>query len=130
MKTFWRFVIADLGMILCVVIGLFLPTFWQGMGGRDFRPNATNAAILIFILSVILRFRFQWTVILLVLSLLPIQLITLICIGYLSGYTGFHSFNLGWLLHLNFFIGLPWLLGIAVASIAQKLKRSADREAT
>lgn len=133
MKTFYRIVIADLGILLCVVASLFLPTFWDGISSRDFRPYATNAGILIFIFAVILRLRYRWPVKVLVLAIIPVLVITLLCIGSFSGYTGtdlFDRFNVEWFVSLNLFIGLPWLAGIAVASIALSGKNNSQREAT
>ena len=127
MKTFYRITIADLGVLLCVVAGLFLPTFWDGISSRDFRPSATNAGILIFIFAVILRLGYRWPTKVLVLSIIPVLVLTLLCIAYLSGYTGsdlFHRFNIEWFINLNLFIGLPWLAGIAVASIALSRKNN------
>lgn len=127
MNTFYRLAIADLGVSLCVVAGLFLPTFWDGISGRDFRPNATNAGILIFIFAIILRFGYHWPVKVLVLSIIPILGLTLLGIGIFSGYIGtdlLNPFNIMWFFYLNLFIGIPWLVGIGVASIALSRKNN------
>jgi len=127
MKTYYRIAIADLGVLLCVVVSLFLPAFWEGINSRDFRPNATNAGILIFIFAIILRLGYRWPAKVLVLSIIPVLVLTLLCIASFSGYTGtdlFHSFNVEWFVYLNRFIGLPWLAGIAVASIVLSRKNN------
>lgn len=127
MKTFYQITFVDFGILLCVVISLFLPTFWEGISSRDFRPNATNAGILIFIFAVLLRLGYRWPVKVLVLSIIPVLVLTLLCIAYFSGYTGsdlFDKFNVEWFVYLNLFMGLPWLAGIAVASIALNRKNN------
>jgi len=91
--------IADLGVLLCVVVSLFLPALWDGISSRDFRPNATNAGILIFILAEILRFGNRWPAKGLVLSIIPVLVFTLLYIAYLSRYSGtdlFDMFNVEW----------------------------------
>src|SRR5947209_4913190 len=48
-------VIATLAMILCAMVAAFLPSLWQGVSGRDFRPWGAMMAILIFIVAAMLR---------------------------------------------------------------------------
>jgi len=104
-------------------MGSVIPGLWSGISGRDFRPQAVNAGILIFILSFVLRYKLHWKISHMLISLIPTQLIILLCISYFSGFTGlelFHWFNLHWLLSIDLFICVPWGLGIIVGIIVKK----------
>jgi hypothetical protein len=105
-----------------------LPGFWTGISGRDFRPQALNASILIFVVSVILRYKFKWSVTHMICSLIPLQFIVLICISYSTGYNISEIFSaldlLQWLLIANLFISLPWICGTFVGGFFLKRKKS------
>jgi hypothetical protein len=112
-------------IILCVVIGSFIPLLWGHQGGRDFRQEAAASAFLILFASAFFYGRLRWKLTNLLIALLIIEILTLFIIGDFSGYSGFEifdSFNLDWLLYLNIFIGLPWLLGLLPGIILRKGK--------
>lgn len=129
MKVFLRLIIANAAMFICAVAGAFLPGLWSGVSGRDFRPQAVNAGILILVLSFLLRYRFKWPILQMLLCLVPTQFIILFCISYFSGFTGtelFDEFNLGWLFFMNIFIGSPWIIGILIGSIILMKKTASE----
>ena len=127
MKLTIKLIAANALIIVCVIIGSFLPGLWTGEGGRDFRPQALNAGILILIASIILRYKFKWQSLQMLIALLPTQLIILLCISYFSGFTGteiFDSFNLLWLLFIDLFVVVPWIIGIFIGNFI--LKKSSE----
>jgi hypothetical protein len=129
MKVFLRLIIANAAMFICTVAGSFLPELWSGVSGRDFRPQAVNAGILILVVSFLLRYKFKWPIFEMLLSLVPTQFIILLCISYFSGFTGmsiFDEFNLGWLFFMDIFIGSPWIIGIFIGSIFLMKKPAND----
>ena len=120
MKVSLRLIIANAAMFICAVAGAFLPGLWSEVSGRDFRPQAVNAGILILVVSFLLRYRFKWPIFQMLLCLVPTQFIILLCISNFSGFTGtelLDEFNLGWLFFMNIFIGSPWIIGIFIGSI-------------
>ena len=130
MKILIRLMIANAAIIICVAIASLLPGLWMGIGGRDFRPQAFNATILILATSVMIRYKFKWPILHMILYLIPTQFIVLICMSYFSGYTFFQllsSFDLfrdflKWLLFVNLFIGAPWIMGVFIGSLMLKMK--------
>jgi hypothetical protein len=120
MKISIRLIIANAAMFICVVTGAFLPGFWSGVSGRDFRPQAVNVGGLILVVSFFLRYKLKWPIIQMLLCLVPTQFIILLCISYFSGYSGselFNEFNIGWLFVIDIFIATPWIIGIFIGSI-------------
>lgn len=110
-------------MLLIAALSVALPGLWGGAGGRDFRPQATNAAVLFFAFAIILRRKFLWRAGDFLFALFFIEAITLAVIGHFSGSQGLDSFdyfNLHWLAFMNLFIGLPWLGGYALAVLWPK----------
>lgn len=130
MKMLIRPVIANAAMVICFVIANLLPGLWTGMGGRDFRPQAFNAAILILAASIAMRCKLKWPILHMILYLIPTQLIVLISMSYFSGYHLFQilcSFDLfydflQWLLFVDLFIGVPWIMGVFIGSLILKMK--------
>src|SRR5262245_19247302 len=111
---------ATLAMILCAVAAIFIPPFWQGVSGRDFRPQATTMALLILLLAVLLRGWRRWLVAEFIAALLCAELFTLGVIGHFSGFTWlelFDRFNLSWLATMSMFIAVPWLVGQFIGSL-------------
>ena len=124
--------IATVLFIACSVVANFLPPLWQGVGGPNFRPQATTMAILILLSAVALRARLRWPAVDFVASLLCAEVVTLCVIAYFSGFTWleiFDSFNLSWLAGMNVFIGAPWLLGLLIGSLLMKLRDRQSHEA-
>jgi hypothetical protein len=112
--------VAAVAMILCAAVALAVPPLWQGVSGRDFRPQATTMAILILGVGIALRRGLRWPVADLILGLLLTEIVTLSIIAKLSGSTWpetFNPFNLWWLAFMNIFIGLPWLLALVIGSV-------------
>jgi hypothetical protein len=127
-KLSTRLVIANVSMAFAIIVASLLPGFWTGISGRDFRPQALNASILIFVVSLILRYKFKWSVTHMICSLIPLQFIVLICISYSTGYNISEIFSaldlLQWLLIANLFISLPWICGTFVGGFFLKRKKS------
>ena len=119
-------VAATLAMILCAVVGAFLSPFWQGVSGRDFRPQSTAMAILIFLLATVIRRWRRWPIADFVGALICAELFTLCIIGHFSGFTWleiFDNFNLWWLGTMSVFVCLPWLLGLLVGSLLLRVRQ-------
>ena len=123
-----RLPIANAALVICFLIGNFLPGLWKGAGGRDFLPQAFNTAILILATSFLTRYKLKWATLHMILCLIPTQLIVLLCISYFSGYTVFQIFSsldlfhdfLQWLLLVDLFVATPWIIGICVGSFILK----------
>ena len=132
MKILMRLVISNVAIAFCIGLASLFPGLWTGVGGRDFRPQAFNAAIFVLATSVVMRYALKWPVLHMMVSLIPIQFIVLISMSYFSGYAIFQIFNsfdlfhdfLQWLLLVDFFIGTPWILGIFVGSLMLKVKNT------
>lgn len=130
MKIFVRLVIANAAMVICFVIANLLPGLWTGMGGRDFRPQAFNAAILILATSISMRCKLKWPILHMILCLIPTQLIVFISMSYFSGYHLFQLLSsldlfydfLQWLFFVDLFIGAPWIIGVFIGSLILKMK--------
>ena len=119
-------VAATLAMILCAVAAALLPTLWQGVSGRDFRPQLTTMAALIFLLAAVLRAWRRWPVVEFIGTLVCAELFTLGVIGHFSGFIWlelFDSFNLSWLRTMSVFIAVPWLVGLLVGSLLLGFRR-------
>lgn len=115
-----QIIMALCAMVLCVVAASLLPAPWQGISGRDFRPQATTMAVLLALLALFLRGKLRWRPANLVGALLIMEIAILLLISYFSGYGGrqlVNGFNLSWLLFLNIFVGLPWLAGLATGQL-------------
>ena len=129
-KILLRLLIANAAMVFCVAIASLLPSLWTGISGRDFHPQAFNASLLILVISCLIRYKFKWPILHMIVSLIPLQFITLICMAYFSGYTVYQlifSFDLlhdflHWLLIVDLFIGAPWIVGVFVGDFLLKRK--------
>jgi hypothetical protein len=122
--------LAVIGILTCSVIAAVLPPLWQGISGRDFRPQATVMAVLILIVSSTFRGFLRWRILNLIGALCIVEILTLTIISYFSGYTGMrilNAFNLEWLAYMNIFIGLPWVLGLGAGSIRLIIRRKRDK---
>ncbi len=107
-------------MILCAVVAAFLPPLWQGVSGRDFRPQSAMMGILILLLAAVLRVWRRWPVVEFLGSVVCAELFTLCVIAHFSGFTWlelFDSFNLSWLGTMSVFIAVPWLTGLLVGTL-------------
>lgn len=127
MKLLLKIVIANVAIVICTVVGALSPGLWPGLSGRDFRPQATNAGTLILVVSCVLRYRFKWTNLQMLICMVPTQFIILLCIAHFSGFAGtelLDAFNLGWLWYLDLFICVPWMIGMFIGSIVLREKAS------
>ena len=110
-----RAAIAALGMFLCAVVGVFaIP-----LTGRDYSLHAITAAILILLLAVVLRRTARWRVLDFIAGLLAAEAVTLIIIDHFTGFGWLQLLdpcNLNQLVDINWFIGLPWVLGFGLGS--------------
>lgn len=121
MKLYLTRAIVGLGGTLAIVaVAAALPGLWSGQGGRDFRPQALNAAVLLFAFAWVLARKFHWRVGDCFLTLFLVEVLSLFVIGHFSGSHGIDYFNLQWLGFLNLFVGLPWLGGFVVAALWSK----------
>ena len=130
MKILIRLFIANAAIVVCTGLASLLPGLWTGAGGRDFLPQAFNAAVLILALSVIIRSKVKWPILHMILCLIPVQFIVLISMSFFSGYSIlqiFSSFDLfydflQWLLLVDLFIGAPWVAGVFIGALFLKMK--------
>lgn len=80
--------------------------------------------------SVLIRYKFKWPKLNMILYLVPTQLIVFILMSYFSGYSVFQilrSFDLfydflQWLLLVDLFIGAPWIMGVFIGSFILQVK--------
>lgn len=118
-------------ILVAAVLALYvLPTPWDGLGGRDFRPHGANLFVLLVASGLALRYAFRWSWISLLGGLVIIEVATLLLIGHFSGSEGadlLTSFNLRWLAFVNIFIAIPWLVGVASGSWLLRYKGSRAR---
>ena len=124
-----RLIISNMAMFICVLIGSFIPGMWTGVSGRDFRPQAINASILILVTSCFLRYKYKWPILEMFLFLIPTQFIILLFISYFSGYVWseiFNEFNIQWLLYIDLFVCIPWITGIIIGSIILNKKSKSN----
>jgi hypothetical protein len=113
-------------MILCAVVGALLPPLWQGISGRDFRPQAATMALLILLLAAVLRAWRRWPVVEFIGALVCAEFFTLGVIGMFSGYTWlevFDSFNLRWLGMMSVYVGVPWLVGLILGTLWLRVRQ-------
>lgn len=111
--------LAAIWILLAAVLALHvIPAPWQGLGGRDLRPQGTTLFVLLIISSMVLRYIFRWSWLSLLGGLALVEVIVLLLIGYFSGADLLSPFNLRSLLFANIFIAIPWLIGITVGSWA------------
>lgn len=118
-----KLLITFFGILVCIAIGLFLAyTFWPPVSGRDFRLGAAIAGILISLFSILLRAKYKWSLSSLLISLIPVEMVTMFMVMSGSGSFSIDSFNLRWLAGLNLYIALPWLIGIGIGSVLFRIK--------
>ena len=118
-----KMLIALIGIFLCVVAGLLLAaTLGSRFTGRDFRLSATIAGILIILFSILLRAKYRWSINSLLISLVPVEVVTMYLIMVGSGSYSIDLFNLRWIAGLNLYLALPWFIGISIGSIIFRTK--------
>jgi hypothetical protein len=124
-------IVATLLMILCAVVAAFLPPLWQGVSGRDFRPQSAMMGILILLLAAVLRVWRRWPVVEFLGAVVCAELFTLCVIAHFSGFTWlelFDSFNLSWLGTMSVFIAVPWLAGLLVGSLLLRVRQRVSHD--
>ena len=119
-------------MAASAAVGVMAPALWEGVSGRDFRPQATTMAILFVLVGSAFRGAAKWDLKDFIASLIIANFVALAVIGHFSGYGGrqaFDTFNVWWLGFMNIFIGLPWTIGFALGSaiLWARNKRAAGR---
>ena len=117
--------------ILCAVVAAFLPPFWQGVSGRDFRPQSAMMGILILLLAAVLRVWRRWPVVEFLGAVVCAELFTLCVIAHFSGFTWlelFDSFNLSWLGTMSVFIAVPWLTGLLVGTLLLSVRQRVSHD--
>lgn len=124
-----KLLITLIGVLVCIASGLFLAyTFWPPASGRDFRSGATIAGILISLFSIFLRAKYKWSLTSLLVSLIPVEVVTMFMIMSGSGSFSIDNFNLRWLTWLNLYIALPWLIGIGIGSILSRINLPGEEQ--
>lgn len=118
--------LAAIWILLAAALALFvIPAPWQGLGGRDLRPQGTSLFALLLISGAALRYTFRWHWLSLLSGLALVEVFALLVIGYFSGSDGANllsPFNLRSLLFVNIYVAIPWLTGVAVGSWALQYK--------
>lgn len=125
--TLLRIFLGTVAFVLCAISGLFIPPMWEGVSGRDFRPAATNSALLLLLLATVLRVFLRWRLLDFLAIVVVIQALTLMAINHFTGFSWseiFHWFNLSWLGMLSVFTALPWMLGVALGTGILWLRRA------
>jgi hypothetical protein len=124
-----RSAVALILMIISLIIGALLAFLIVGDTGRDFRPAACGMAILLLLVATALRGFLHWYAADLLLPLGVVEFLTLGGIQFFSGCLSlFDAFNLQWLVSMNLFIGLPWVIGLGLGTlIGRKTSRISDR---
>jgi hypothetical protein len=126
MQILLRCIIANLAISFCILTGSILPGMWEGISSRDFRPQAVITSVFIFMVALLLKYKYRWSVTEMLISLIPTQVIILLSISYFTGYVWidlFNSVNLTWLMYIDLFICTPWILGIIISSIVLKINK-------
>ena len=138
MKTAWKISVqllsANAVIFICIAAGSLLPSFWGDTGGRDFIPQTFNAGILILLVSFMIRSRFKWPGLHMILYLIPSQFIILFCMSYYSGYSLYQLFSsfdyfydfLQWLLLFDIFIAVPWIIGVLTGTLLLRIKKQIE----
>lgn len=113
-------------MIVLAFFAAFLPRWWPGVSGRDFRPWGASLAALIFVLAVFLRAALKWEGAVFGVSLLCIEVFALGVISHFTGFVWleiFDPFNLRWLAVMNVFFAAPWAIGFLFGSLILTVRR-------
>jgi hypothetical protein len=123
-----RVIVGTVAVVLSAIAGQFIPPLWEGIG-RDWSPAATNSAILILLLSILLRGWLRWSILQFVLILLAVEGITLLIISLFSGLFLLDPFNLSWLGQISVFIAGPWLAGLVLGSVVLYVRQGDGNKA-
>lgn len=127
MKTLLlRLIAAYVGTWVCVIASALAWLPASSRLGRDFRPMAATAGLLLLVLGAVARGRLGWRLGDFLGSVAAVEVTLLLLISHFSGSTGRHlldAFNLRWWAFLSLFFGLPWLGGYVVGCAWLKMKR-------
>ncbi|MFH0824166.1 MAG: hypothetical protein V2B18_15550 [Pseudomonadota bacterium] len=116
------FLCALVAMIPAAAVTLLIGWLVPIGGRREGAVVLVFTAVLIILAAAAFRAFRGWKSQDFVAALLSMEVITLLIIADISGYTGaasFHHFNMEWLIGLNLFFGLPWILGMGLGEIAR-----------
>ena len=117
-------------LLIATLIALVLPAPWQGLSGRDFRPQGASLSLILLASGMAFRYFLRWPWSSLILGLVAVEIFALLVIGNFSGATGselLSRFNLDWLAFVNLFIGLPWVAGVGIGELVVRLKARSVR---
>lgn len=117
-----RAFLVALWLVAATFTALALPPPWEGVGGRDFRPQGATLAVILFASALLVRYALRWSWLPILLGLAGVDLLALVVIAQFSGASLLDPFNLRWWALVNLFIGLPWLAGAAAGEIAVRLR--------
>lgn len=121
-KLLLRSITACVGVWACVVAaGLAWLPFGNRLG-RDLRPAATTAGLLVLAFGILVRRHLGWRFRDFLGAAVAAEVALLLLVSHFSGASGarlLDPFNLRWWAFLNLFVGLPWLGGYVLGSRAR-----------
>ncbi len=124
-----RLIAAYVGIWVCVIAGALAWLPVSNRLGRDFRPVAATAGVLLLVFGALARGRLGWRFRDFLGGAAAAEVTLLLLISHFSGSTGtqlLDSFNLRWWASLSLFVGLPWLAGYVVGCAWLKMKRGSQ----
>lgn len=113
--------LSTIALIFCILLAyLFCLIGWdlcQGSGGRDIHLLGIITGILLGLTSIGLTLKSRLTRLEMLSAIVPVECLLILITGYFIGsYNIFSRFFAGWILGLNLYIALPWLLGMLIGS--------------
>ena len=108
--------------IFCILLAYFFcliaGDLCRGSGGRNIHPLGIITGILLCLTSIGLALKSRPTRFEMLAALLPVECLVVFLTGYFIGsYDLFSRLFTGWIIGLNLYIALPWLVGILIGSI-------------
>jgi len=114
--------LSTIAFIFCILLAylfcLIGGDLCQGSGGRDIHLLGIITGILLGLTSIGLTLKSRPTRFEMLSALLPVECLVILLTGYFIGsYDLFSRLFAGWIIGLNLYIALPWLVGILIGSI-------------
>jgi len=114
--------LSTIAFIFCILLAylfcLIGGDLCQGSGGRDIHLLGIITGILLGLTSIGLTLKSRPTRLEMLSALLPVECLVILLTGYFIGsYDLFSRLFAGWIIGLNLYIALPWLVGILIGSI-------------